>query len=101
VITIDFVTKLPRTVRQYDSIMVLVDKLTKASHFVHVKTMHTMANIVDIFMREITRLHGIPRAIVTDRDTKCTSNFWRSLFRGFGTNINFSTTYHPQSDGKT
>jgi transposase InsO family protein len=52
-------------------------------------------------MREISRLHRIPKAIVSDRDTKFTSNFWRGLFKGFGTNMNFSTTYHPQSYGKT
>jgi transposase InsO family protein len=52
-------------------------------------------------MREIDRLHGIPRTIVSNKDTKFTSNFWRGLFKGFGTNINFSTTYHPQLDGKT
>jgi hypothetical protein len=52
-------------------------------------------------MREIYRLHGIPKEIVLDRDTKFTSNFWRGLFKGFGTNMNFSTPYHPQSDGHT
>jgi hypothetical protein len=52
-------------------------------------------------MREIARLHGIPRTIVLDRDTKFFSNFQRVFFKGFGTNLNFSTTYHPQSDGKT
>jgi hypothetical protein len=52
-------------------------------------------------MREISRLHGIPRTIVSERDTKFTPNFWRGLFKGFDTNMNFSTTYHPQSDGKT
>jgi hypothetical protein len=90
VVTFDFITKLPRTTRQHDSIMVVVDKLT-----------HTTTNIVEIYMREIARLHGIPKAIVSDRDTKFTSNFWRGLFKGFGTNLNFSTTYHPQSDGQT
>jgi transposase InsO family protein len=101
VVTIDFITKFPRTTRQHDSIMVVVDKLTKASHFVPVKMTHTTTNIAKIYMREIARLHGIPKTIVSDRDTKFTSNFWRGLFKGFGTNINFSTTYHPQSDGKT
>jgi hypothetical protein len=52
-------------------------------------------------MRKIGRLHGIPKAIVSNRDIKFTSNFWRGLFKGFGTNMNFSTTYHTQSDGKT
>ena len=74
-VTIDFVTKFPRTTRQHDSIMVVVDKLTKAAHFVHVKTTHTTSNILEICMRWISRLHGIPKAIVSDKDTKFTSNF--------------------------
>jgi hypothetical protein len=100
VITMDFITRLPRTNKQHDSIMVVVDKLTKDAHFVPVKTTHTMANSAEIFMKEISRLHGIPRTIVSDRDTKFTSNFWRGLFKGFGTNLNFSRAYHPQTDGQ-
>jgi hypothetical protein len=75
VITIDFITKLPRKERQHDSIMVVVDKLTKADHFVVVKTTHTTTNIAEIYMREIAKLHGIPRTIVFERYTKFTSNF--------------------------
>jgi hypothetical protein len=56
---------------------------------------HTATNIVEIYMRDIVRLHGIPKEIFLDRDTKFTSKFWRGLFKGFGTNMNFSTTYHP------
>jgi hypothetical protein len=74
VITMDFITGLPRMNKKHDSIMVVVDKLTKASHFVPVKTTHTTANIAEIFMKEIARLHGIPRTIILDRDTKFTSN---------------------------
>jgi hypothetical protein len=75
VITIDFIIKLPRTTRQRDSIMVVVDKLIKFGHFFPLKTTHTVANNAKIYMREIARLHGIPRTIVSDRDTKFTSNF--------------------------
>jgi hypothetical protein len=75
VITMDFIIRLPRMNKQHDSIMVVVDKLTKAFHFVPVKTTHTSGNIVEIFMKEIARLHGIPRTIISDRDTKFTSNF--------------------------
>ena len=75
--------------------MVVVEKLTKASHFVPVKRTHTTTNIAEIFMKEIARLNGIPRTIVSDRDTKFTSNFWRGFFKGFDTNLNFSTSYHP------
>jgi hypothetical protein len=61
--------------------MVVVEKLTKDSHFVPVKTMHTTTNILEIFMKEIARLHGIPREIVSDKGTKFTSNLWRGLFK--------------------
>jgi hypothetical protein len=81
--------------------MLVVDKLTKDAHFVPVKTTHTTTNITEIYMRGIYRLHVIPKTIVSDIDTKFNSNFWRRLFKGFGTNLNFITTYHPQSDGKT
>ena len=101
VVTIDFITKLPRSNRQHDSIMVVVDKFTKAAHFVPVKTTHKATNIAEIYMREIARLHGIPKAIVSDRDSKFTSNFWRGLFKEFGTSLNLSTTYHPRTDGQT
>ena len=101
VITIDFITKLSNKARKHDSIMVVVDKLTKDTHFVPVKKTHTTTNIAEIYMREIAKLHGIPKAIVLDRDTKFCSNFWRGLFKGFGTHIKFSTTYHPHSNGQT
>jgi hypothetical protein len=81
--------------------MVVVDKLTKASHFVPVKSTHKETNIVEIYMREIAKLHGMPKAIVSDRDPKFTSNFWKGLFKGIGTSLNFSTTYHPETDGQT
>jgi hypothetical protein len=93
-ITIDFITKIPRKTRQHDSIMVVVDKLTKAAHFFPVKTTHTTTNIAEIYMKEIARLHGIPRTIVSDRDTKFNSNLWKGLFKGFGTNMNFIKKYH-------
>jgi hypothetical protein len=80
--------------------MVVVDKLTKVAHFIPVKLTHKETNIADVYMSEIAQLHGIPKTIVSDRDPKFTSNFWKGLFNGFGTNLNFSTTYHPKLDGK-
>jgi hypothetical protein len=100
VVTMDFVTKLPRKNKQRDSINVVVDKLTKASHFISVKLVQKAANIADIYMREIARLHGIPKTIVSDTYPKFTSSFWKGLFNGFGTNLNFSTTYHLELDGQ-
>jgi hypothetical protein len=101
VVTIDFITKLPRSDKQHDSIMVVVEKITKVVHFIPVKSIHKDAKIVDIYMREFSRMHDVPKTIVSDKDTKFISNFWNRLFKGFGTNLNFSTTYHPESDGKT
>jgi hypothetical protein len=101
VVTMDFITRLPRTNKQHDSIMVVVDKLTKSAHFIPLKTTHKAANVVDIYMREVARLHDIPKSIVSNKDPKFTSKFWKGLFKGFRTNLNFNTTYHPESDGQT
>ena len=89
------------TWRQHDSIMVVVDKLTKESHFILVKSTYKPDAIANILMKEIFTLHGFPKDIFSDRDTKFTSNFWKGLFSYLGTKMNFSTTYHPQIVGKT
>jgi hypothetical protein len=81
--------------------MVVVDKLTKTAHFIPLKTTHKEANVVDLYMREVARLHGIPKTIVSDRDPKFNSKLWKGLFKGFETNLNFNTAYHPESDGQT
>ena len=76
--------------------MVVVDKLKKVSHFIPVKSTHKTDDIAKIFMKEIFKLHGLPKAIVSDSDVKFTSNFWKGLFVDLGTKLNFSTAYHPQ-----
>jgi len=101
VISLDFITGLPRNQNQNDSIMVVVDKLSKATHFIPIKTTYKDANIADIFLKHIFRLHGVPKVIISDRDPKFTGNFWKSLFKGLNTTLNFSTSFHPQTDGKT
>ena len=99
VISMDFITVLLMTWRQHDSIMVVVDNLTKEAHFISVKSMHESDDIAKIFMKEIFKLHGLPKAIVSDRYVKFTSNFWKGLFVDLGMKINFSTSCHPQTDG--
>jgi hypothetical protein len=96
VVTVDFITKMLKTVKQHDFIMVVVDKLTKETHFILVKTTHMETNIAYIYMKEVARLHGVPKEIFSDFDPKFTSNFWKGLFKGFGTNLKLSTTYHPE-----
>lgn len=81
--------------------MVVVDKLSKSAHFIPVKSTHKAADITEIFLKEIFRLHGAPKVVISDRDVKFTSNFWKSLFAGLETRINFSTSYHPEIDGQT
>ena len=84
---------------QHDSIMVVVDNLTKASHFILVKSTYKADAIAKIFMKEIFRLHGFSKAIVFDSDLKFTSNFWKGVFAYLGTKLNFNTAYHPHNDG--
>ena len=98
-ISLDFVTGVPKNQNLNDSIMVVVDKLSKETHFISVKTMYKDANIADIFLKQIFRLHGIPKVIILDRHPKFIGNFWRSLFKGLNTTLNFSTSFHPQTDG--
>jgi hypothetical protein len=68
---------LPRTTRQHDAIMVVVDKLSKETHFIPIKSTYKEIDVVDIFIREIFRLHGMPKTIISDQDVKFTSNFWK------------------------
>jgi hypothetical protein len=79
--------------------MVVMDMLTKVEHFIMVKLTHKEANIAEIYMKEIARLLGIPKAIVSYLDPKFTSKLWKGLFNGFGTDLKFNTTYHPNFDG--
>lgn len=79
--------------------MVVVDKLTKATHFVLIKSTFKELNIVDVYMKEVVRMHGIPKAIILDKDYKFTLNFWKEVFKEFGIKLNFRTTYHPYKYG--
>ena len=81
--------------------MVVVDKIIKETHFIPIKTTYKVANIADIFMKQVFRLHGIPKLIISDRDPKFTGNFQKSLFKGLDTKLNFSTTYNSQTNGQT
>eukprot|EP00253_Pinus_taeda_P017413 PITA_17413 len=97
----DFITGLPRTKKNNDSIMVVVDKLSKVAHFIPVQSTYKAMQIAHIFMQNVFKLHGLPKVIISDRDVKFTSTFWRTLLAELGTQLNFSTTYHPQTDGQT
>ena len=97
----DFIIGLPKSKKQNDSIFIVIDKLSKEAHFIPLKSTYRVVSIVDIFLKEIFRLHGIPKSIILDRDVKFTGNFWRYLFSILETQLSFSTAYHSQTEGKT
>ena len=99
--SIDLITQLPRTKHGNDAIVVMVEKLTKKIHTKATKTTVTAPQLAKIFIEEVVRHHGVPKNIISDRDSRFTSNFWRALWQRLGTKLNMSTAYHPQSDGQT
>ena len=82
VISLDFITGFPLTQKQHDSIMVVVDKLSKSTHFIPVKSSYKVVNVVEIFLKEIFWLHGVAKTVISDQDVKFASNFWKSFFAG-------------------
>nr|GFA29677.1 transposon Ty3-G Gag-Pol polyprotein [Tanacetum cinerariifolium] len=98
-ISMDFVTGLPRTQRRHDAIWVVVDRLTKSAHFLPIRKDYSVSKLAKIFQQEIIRLHDTPSAIVSDRDPRFVSRFWKGLQKARGTRLKFSTAFHPQTDG--
>ncbi len=100
-ISMDFITGLPKVAGNFDSIFVVVDKLTKVAHLIPTRTTASASDIAQLFVREIVRLHGVPARIISDRDVKFTSKFWRAMFQSLGALLNLSSAYHPETDGQT
>ncbi|KAL0546510.1 hypothetical protein IC582_016420 [Cucumis melo] len=100
-VSMDFITGLPRTLRGFTVIWVVVDRLTKSAHFVPGKSTYTTSKWAQLYMSEIVRLHGVPVSIVSDRDARFTFKFLKGLQTAMGTRLDFSTAFHPQTDGQT
>ena len=99
-VTMDFVEALPRS-DGYDTVWVIVDRLSKYSHFIPLKHPFNAYSLAKIFIREFVRLHGIPKSIVSDRGRFFMGLFWKEIHRLQGTKLNFTSAYHPESDGQT
>jgi hypothetical protein len=96
----DFIDGLPVS-RQYNCLLVVVDKLTKYAHFIPVRHPYNASKIAEVFVDNVYRLHGMPQNLVSDRDPVFTSHFWQFVFKATGTNLKMSTANHPETDGQT
>ncbi|GJX55043.1 putative reverse transcriptase domain-containing protein [Tanacetum coccineum] len=100
-ITMDFVSKLPKTSTGHDTIWVIVDRLTKSAHFIPTRATDSMETLTRLYIKEIVSRHGVPISIISDRDCHFTSRFWRSLQNDLGTHLDMSTAYHPETNGQS
>nr|GFA48128.1 putative reverse transcriptase domain-containing protein [Tanacetum cinerariifolium] len=99
-ITMDFVTKLPKSSQGYDTIWVIVDRLTKSAIFTSIRETDPMDKLSRIYLKKVITRHGIPVSIISDRDPRFAYNFWRSLQNALGTRLDMSIAYHLETDGQ-
>ncbi|KAA3470026.1 DNA/RNA polymerases superfamily protein [Gossypium australe] len=100
-VTMDFVSGLPLSLKKKDAIWVVVNRLTKSAHFIPVRTDFSLDKLVELYISEIVRLHGVPLSIISYTNPRFTSRFWKKLQESLGTKLYFSTAFHPQTDGQS
>ena len=98
-ISMDFIMGLPKTKQGFDNVFIFVDMFNKTAHFVPCKSSYDASHIAHLFFKEVVRIHGLPQTIVSNRNVKFQGHFWRTLFKKIGTNLTYSSAYHPQIDG--
>nr|GEW49198.1 putative reverse transcriptase domain-containing protein [Tanacetum cinerariifolium] len=97
-ITMDFITKLLKTTNGYDTIWVIVDRLTKSAHFLPMRENDPLDKLMKLYMMEVVTRHGVPVSIISGRDGRFMSLFWQALHKALGTRLDMSTAYHPETD---
>jgi len=100
-ITMDFLVGLPWTQAGHDAIWVIVDRITKAAHFIPIRVKCSLEKLTKLYIQEIVKLHGVPELIVSEGCPRFTSRFWKSLQEAMCTKLRFSTAYHSQTDGQS
>ncbi|GKG13673.1 putative reverse transcriptase domain-containing protein, partial [Tanacetum coccineum] len=100
-IAMNFITKLPRIGNGHDAIWVIVDRLTKSSHFLPIHEDFKMDRLARLYLNEIVARHAMPISIISDRDSHFTSKFWQSMQEALGTQLDMSMAYHPQTDDQS
>ncbi|GJY61434.1 putative reverse transcriptase domain-containing protein [Tanacetum coccineum] len=100
-ITMDFITKLPKSSHSFDTIWVIVDRLTKSAHFLPIRENDPLDKLARLYLNRIVARHGIPVSIICDSDGRFTLNFWKSFQKALGTDLSMSTAYHPETDGQS
>jgi len=100
-ISMDFVMGLPLTASRRNAIWVIVDRLTKTAHFIAIHDTWEIDKLANIYVKEVVKLHGVPKDIISDRDPRFQARFWKALQKAFGTKLQFSSSYHPETDGQT
>ena len=97
----DFVSGLSRSPKGHDAIWVIVDRMTKSTHFLPIQMNYSLDRLAQLYVDEIVRLHGVPTSIVSNRYSRFTSHFWGGVQKALGTRLDFSTVFHPQIDGQS
>jgi hypothetical protein len=97
----DFIVGLPLIALKFNSIWVIIDRLTKSAHFIPVHTKYRVEKYAKIYITRVLCLHGVPKTIISDRGSQFVALFWEQLHTSLGTHLIYSSTYHPQTDGQT
>ncbi|GKC67137.1 putative reverse transcriptase domain-containing protein, partial [Tanacetum coccineum] len=100
-LAMDFITKLPKSSSGYDTIWVIVDRLTKSAHFLPIREDYKTEKLAKIYVNEIVARHGVPVSIISNRNGRFTSHLWQALQEALATRLDMSTAYHPQTDGQS